>query len=130
MNCNKSAARLSGLLAAGLLCACHSVTPEVDSPVANGPPGPDLPMAISPGAPTGAAPPAVAATDIATAAAIRRSIQQDPALADANVKVKVKKGVVTLRGRVPSELERQAILQRIDKLPGVDRVVDQLVVQQ
>ncbi|HWH70531.1 MAG TPA: BON domain-containing protein [Candidatus Sulfotelmatobacter sp.] len=68
--------------------------------------------------------------DQKVAEAIRTLLKQDEALAPVSqdVHVQVAKGVVTLRGTVPKEAAKSQIIQRIDQLPGVDRIADRLEV--
>lgn len=113
-------------LAVALLAGCRSVAPPVASPVANGPPGPT--PHIGSGPPQSAPPPAPSNEDRVVAQAVRASIKQDPAIAGGTeaIQVKVKKGVVTLRGTLPAAADRAALLARLEKLPGVDRIEDEL----
>jgi hypothetical protein len=78
--------------------------------------------------PPSAPPPGVSDVDIAVARSISQLFRVDPGMAAmvSNVETTVDRGVVTLRGSVPNENVRDTIVQRIGKLPGVDRVDDQL----
>jgi hypothetical protein len=91
-------------------------------------PGPAAAPALQNSAPPAPPPPAPFSADHDVAAAIHRLFNHDEYLAPASkhVTAKVYKGVVTLRGTVPSEHERDEIVQRLSQLPGVDRVDDQL----
>ncbi len=75
-------------------------------------------------------PPAEFDVDKNAAAAIRQELRRDTALADASgdVQVKVRKGVVTLTGSIPSAEQKKRIVQKVEAVPGVDRVVDHLKV--
>jgi hypothetical protein len=87
-------------------------------PVATAVPGATLPG-------TGANP------DIALAESISRLLKGEPDLASVSAKVSatVHEGVVTLRGRVLSESDREEIVERVSKVPGVTHVVDHLGMQ-
>jgi osmotically-inducible protein OsmY len=62
------------------------------------------------------------------AKAIRETLSGNPVLrmASRDASFIIMKGVVTLKGKVADESQRSAIVESISKLPGVDRVIDQL----
>ncbi len=66
--------------------------------------------------------------NVALAHSVSQALKGDPVMAAAsgNVEATVDDGVVTLRGTVPTEHERDEIVDRISKLPGVTRVDDRL----
>jgi len=73
--------------------------------------------------------PAIASDpDVVLAQSVSRLLKGEPDLASVSRKVSatVQNGVVTLRGSVPSENDREEIKERISRLPGVFRVVDEL----
>lgn len=74
------------------------------------------------------APPGVLASDVAVADSVSQLLKSNTSMADAtgNVQVTVENGVVTLRGSVPTNHDRDEIVQRVAQLPGVVRVRDQL----
>lgn len=78
--------------------------------------------------PPSAPPPAVDEADKQVAQAIRETLSSDAVLrmASRDVDFIIIKGIVTLQGKVADETQRTAIIDSISKLPGVDRVVDQL----
>ncbi len=57
-----------------------------------------------------------------------RSIDRAPFVAVVQVQLTVTDGVVEVAGTVSSESQRQAVLAMIEETPGVDRVVDRLIV--
>lgn len=76
------------------------------------------------------APPPPEARDVAVAGAVKEALQDRiliPSTAH-NVLATVDRGVVTLRGSVPSENQRIEIIDRIKRTPGVVRVQDELEV--
>ncbi len=76
-------------------------------------------------------PPGVSATDVTVAESVSQLLKGDASLADAsrNVQATVNGGVVTLRGNVPTDHDRDEIVERVSRLPNVVRVVDQLGVE-
>jgi osmotically-inducible protein OsmY len=70
------------------------------------------------------------AADVAVARSIRQSIVDAGSMSmnARNVKVVAENGVVTLRGPVDGELEKEAIVGIAMRTPGVTRVDDQLEV--
>ncbi len=80
------------------------------------------PAVAAPGAP------AAAPGDVAVATAVSQLLKGDAHLASvsSNVEATVDNNVVTLRGTVPTEHDRDEIVQRVSGLPGVLRVNDQL----
>jgi hypothetical protein len=74
------------------------------------------------------APPPVSSLDIAVGKSISRLLKTDPSVRSisGNVEASIEKGVVTLRGSVPTEHDRLLIAERVSSLPGVDRVDNQL----
>lgn len=66
------------------------------------------------------------ATDPGTEARVRRTIREWPT--PLNVEATVLRGVVTLKGTVPSEEVRQALVERLKAVRGVRDVRDQTVV--
>ncbi len=118
-------------LSLGLLLGCRSAVPPVGTPYTQAPPGPTPnPAETTPSTGTlpSAPPSSVAALDMAVADAVRQTLDGEPALTSASkhVAVTVNKGVVTVRGIVPSAAQRDELVERIGKIPGVDRVDDQL----
>lgn len=83
-----------------------------------------------PAPPTGfepsARPAGASSQDWALAEEIRSLLQSDRTLGKAPVAAVVNSGVVTLRGQVRNERERQRLRDEIGRLPGVQRVDDQL----
>jgi osmotically-inducible protein OsmY len=71
-------------------------------------------------------------TDVEVARRIRQSIADSESMSmnARNVTVVADNGVVTLRGPVDGELEKQAIVNIAMRTPGVTRVDDQLEVAQ
>lgn len=69
--------------------------------------------------------------DIKLAAAARDAIANDNSLSTTahNVKLVAANGVVTLRGPVLSEAEKEAVAERVRAVPGVSRVDNQLDVK-
>jgi len=79
--------------------------------------------------PPSAVTPAIASDpDVVLAQSVSRLLKGEPDLASVSRKVSatVQNGVVTLRGSVPSENDREEIKERVSRLPGVFRVVDEL----
>ncbi len=116
-----------GLIAA-TLCSCRTEPPPVAEPLAHGPAGPT--PDIGSGPPQTPPPPAPNNEDIAVAAAVRTNLRSEPGLGGAaeRIRVKVSKGIVTLQGALPPAVDHQALISRLEKLPGVDRIEDQLQV--
>ena len=116
-------------LLAIVFVGCHAEVPPTATPVANGPPGPSSDGPNSP--PQSAPPPAPISEDYAVARAVRAALRQEPSVGDAagHIQVKVTKGVVRLRGTLPPGADRDALHARLDKLPGVDRIDDQLTLK-
>lgn len=48
--------------------------------------------------------------------------------AKTTTKVSTDKGIVTLKGRVSSDAERKTIINLVRQIPGVSKIIDQLVV--
>ncbi len=115
------------VLSAALLGACRTMPPPVARPSASGPPGPT--PEVGSGPPQTSPPPAPDNEDIAVAKAVRASLRSNQELGPAGeeIRVKVSKGVVTLRGTLPPGADRTALVTRISKMPGVDGIVDELV---
>jgi len=69
--------------------------------------------------------------DTKLAAAAREAIVKDKSLSTMahNVKVIASNGTVTLRGPVPSETEKGKVAERVQSVPGVSRVDNQLDVK-
>jgi osmotically-inducible protein OsmY len=70
----------------------------------------------------------VSARDVAVADSVAQLFKSNTSLSDAtrNVEATVDGGVVTLRGSVPSDHDRDELVMRVGRLPGVVRVHDQL----
>jgi osmotically-inducible protein OsmY len=70
-------------------------------------------------------------SDVDTTKEIRQSIRKDKALSTyaQNVKVITQDGMVTLKGPVRSEEEKQAIEAKAAEIVGQDKVVSELAVQ-
>ncbi|HYG35517.1 MAG TPA: BON domain-containing protein [Clostridia bacterium] len=126
-----------GILPALLVSGCiQSHRPEVVhyQPSVVPPPTSDRPeVRVYPAASgsagqSGSSAPAVSSTDVAIAEAVSQLLHTDPSLSDAsqNVLATVYLGVVTLKGNVPSEHARNEMVLRIEKLPGIEQVDDQL----
>jgi len=81
--------------------------------------------------PPSAPPPGIASADVTVAESVSHLLKGGVSLADAssNIRATVDHGVVTLRGTVPSDHDRDEIVQRISQLPGVVRVHDKLGVE-
>jgi osmotically-inducible protein OsmY len=98
----------------------ESVAPTSDRSVAR----------VYPETPTGAetsTPPAGAASqDWALAEEIRSLLMSDPKLGNAPMAAVVNNGVVTLRGSVRNAKDREKLREEIARLPGVQRVDDQM----
>ena len=58
---------------------------------------------------------------------INSLVQQDIPNGSGSVEVVIKNGIVTLRGRVPSQAQKEVLENQIKALPGVDRVQDSLI---
>ena len=82
-------------------------------------------------APPTAPPPGVATADVALADSVSQLLKSNTSMADAtrNVEATVESGIVTLRGSVPTHHDRDELVLRISRLPGVVRVRDQLGVE-
>jgi hypothetical protein len=80
------------------------------------------------GAPPAPSPPGLSVTDMTVADSIRQMLKGQPQVPEEGNKVEatVDRGVVTLRGTVPTQNTHDELLDRIRKLPGVDRVNDEL----
>ncbi len=70
----------------------------------------------------------LAAEDVVVKDAVSRALHEDAALASASkdISESVSKGTLTLTGTVPSEAAHHSIINRVQKIPGVDRVQDRL----
>ncbi len=90
--------------------------------------GPPPPVIVSP--PT-TPPPGITDSDVVIAESVSQLLKGDGSLAEAsrNIQATVERGVVTLRGSVPSDHDRDEIVQRVSQVPGVVRVRDQLGVE-
>lgn len=66
--------------------------------------------------------------DEAIAEAVRRELGEDAATADLRIAVHVRRGVVYLRGNVPEMIDADAAEEIAGRLPGVNEVVDELLV--
>ncbi len=90
---------------------------------------PDTPPAVV--TPPSTPPPGVAGADVAVAESVSQLLKGDSSLADAsrNIRASVDHGVVTLQGTVPSDHDRDEIVQRVSQLPGVVSVRDHLGVE-
>jgi BON domain len=104
------------------------LTPTSDRPAPRVYPGPSTPAWL--GTPPSAPPPGVNQMDLAVADQISQTLHTDPLLASIsqNVQVTVRKGVVTLDGRVPTEHAKDEISLRLAQIPGVDRIDNDLAV--
>jgi len=76
-------------------------------------------------------PPGVNAADVNLAASVSELMKGDRGLAAAsqNVEASVDHGIVTLRGTVPTDHQRDELVERISRIPGVISVRDQLGVE-
>jgi len=73
-------------------------------------------------------PPGAPSSEWALAEQVRSALTADPKLAREPVAVVVNNGVVTLRGYVHNDSQRQKILAAVGALPGVTQVNDQMEV--
>lgn len=133
---------LLGLLATGCIRSHHAVyyTP-VPGPVVANPvivaPTSDRPVErVYPATPPVVTvpsnpPPGVNAADVALATSVSQLLKGDRSLAEAtrNVEATVENSVVTLRGTVPTDHDRDELVERVSRIPGVTRVRDQLGVE-
>jgi osmotically-inducible protein OsmY len=73
---------------------------------------------------------ATPASDTQTAAKVRQAIEQDQTAGSAahNVRVTAKNGMVTLRGKVTSEQEKDAVVSDAKKIAGDANVKDEITV--
>lgn len=60
---------------------------------------------------------------------IENLIGEDQALRGRDIDVQVNNGVVTLKGEVPSEQDRQRVAETVGRVPGVQNVVNSLAVK-
>ncbi len=126
----KSIVRFGLVLPALLLAGCIQShrTPGIVyyTPTTTPPPVSDRPVVRV--YPSPAAPEDAVSRNVDLAHSVSRLLKDDPLLASAsqNVEATVDNGVVTLRGTVPSEHERDEMVGRIAALPGVARVDDRL----
>ncbi len=81
--------------------------------------------------PSGPAP-NVAPGDVAIAESVSQVLKGDSRMATASqeVLVKVRNGIVSLRGSVPSDQDRAEIVERVSLVPGVREVRNELGVEQ
>jgi len=114
------------LLLVLVTAGCTTTAPSEGQAWAASHPGPT--PAPGTGVPPSAPPPAVDEADKQVAQAIRETLSSNAVLrmASRDVDFIIIKGIVTLQGKVADETQRTAIIDSISKLPGVDRVVDQL----
>jgi osmotically-inducible protein OsmY/sporulation protein YlmC with PRC-barrel domain len=61
------------------------------------------------------------------AAQVNALIQQNVQNGSRNIEVVIKNGVVTLRGRIPTQEQKELLEKQIKALPGVDRVQDSMI---
>lgn len=75
--------------------------------------------------------PNVAPGDVALANSISQTLKGDSHMADisSSVLVKVRNGIVSLRGSVPTERDRTEVINRVSELPGVREVHNELGVE-
>lgn len=75
--------------------------------------------------------PNVAPGDVALANSISQTLKGDSHMADisSSVLVKVRNGIVSLRGSVPTEQDRTEIINRVAQLPGVREVRNEIGVE-
>lgn len=83
--------------------------------------------APQPGPPPGAAPGTVAANDDAITSAVRMKLASKPDVAS-SVAVDTRAGVVTLSGSVPTQTQKEEIIQIARDTQGVQKVEDHLTV--
>lgn len=102
-------------------------TPTSQSDVVRVYPGPAAPLAVRARRDDNEPVPLETA-DIAIARSISIGLKSDPDLAGASRRVEatVDGGVVTLRGKVAAEHERDEIVQIVSSVPGVSRVEDHI----
>ncbi len=105
-------------------------TPAPGEPVGTLPPTSDSPaVRVYPGSPPASAHDSdVLSSDLAVARSIRNLLKYDSNLSAASerVMVKVDGGVVKLRGTVPTEHDKDEMIERISRIPGVREVQDHL----
>jgi hypothetical protein len=103
--------------------------PSASTAPASPPPAPPT----LPAAPTASPPPAASAAerDLAISREVRAGLTRDGHLArdSRDVQVSTSAGVVTLTGTVSSDADRRAIRSQAERVSGVVRVEDQLVVR-
>jgi osmotically-inducible protein OsmY len=85
----------------------------------------DQPPAANPGATNVV----TALTDDYIMKKVNEVIHQDVGTGANDIQVTIKNGVVTLRGKVANEAQKQALEKQIKALAGVDRVEDRLQMQ-
>lgn len=73
-----------------------------------------------------APPPGAAQQDWTVAEEVRSLLKSEPKLGNAGMAAVVKDGVVTLRGGVRNDKDRERLREEIARLPGVQRVDDQM----
>jgi sporulation protein YlmC with PRC-barrel domain len=61
------------------------------------------------------------------AAQINALVQQNVQNGSRNIQVVIRNGVVTLRGRIPTEEQKELLEKQVKALPGVDRVQDSMI---
>ena len=61
------------------------------------------------------------------AAQVNALVQQNVQNGSRDIEVVIKNGVVTLRGRIPTEEQKELLEKQIKALPGVDRVQDSMI---
>ncbi len=107
------------------------VTPQVMAPTSDRPEVRVYPPPTGVTTPTAPAPPGVAESDVAVADSVSQLLKGDSGMISAsrNVMATVDGGVVTLRGTVVADHDRDEIVQRVSQLPGVKRVRDELGVE-
>jgi len=109
---------------------CSSTVPPVGRAYAPVAPGATTPTIDGGTTPASAPPPAISSMDAFVARAVRQTLKTDQSLASSakRVSVSCRKGAVTLEGAVPRADDRDLIVERIAKMPGVDQVNDHLTV--
>lgn len=118
---------LSGCVESHRSPAVYYTSPTTVPPVSE---RPDVRVYSAPVPPvvTQPLPPPVSDPDVALGVAISQLLKGQPSLASISSKVSatVSHGVVTLKGTVPTDNDREEIKERVAKLPGVAGVTDEL----
>ena len=79
----------------------------------------------------GVPPPSVRDSEVRLGQTVSNLLKANPRLAgaSANVIATIENGVVTLHGTVPAQSDRDEIVERVSRLPGVAQVTDHLGIE-